>query len=73
MSNNKTNQAEPSKPAKKYAKTKGEHFKDIVIAVLVASIVAFVAGMYFANQHQADIDKAVSAVAPKAEAAPTVK
>lgn len=64
MSNNKTQAAEPSKPAKKYAKTRGEHYKDIVIAILIAGILAFVAGMHFANQHNADISKAVSSVAP---------
>lgn len=58
--NNKT--VEATKPAKKYNKTRGEHYKDIVIAMLIAGILAFVAGMHFANQHNADISKAAAAV-----------
>ena len=34
-----TNNVEP-KSSKKYAKTRGEHYKDIVIAILVTSIIA---------------------------------
>jgi hypothetical protein len=56
------------KVAKSYKKTRGEHFKDIVITVLVTAIVAFVAGTMFANKQQARIDRAVQAVAPKVEA-----
>lgn len=56
------------KVAKSYKKTRGEHFKDIVITILVTAIVAFVAGAMFANKQQAQIDKAVQAVTPKAEA-----
>lgn len=60
-------------PAKTYNKSRGEHFKDIVIAVLVASIIAFVGGMTFAKNNQAEIDRAVSAVQPTAQAQETVK
>ena len=45
-----TNTAGSDKPAKRYAKTRGEHYKDIVIAVLVASIVAFISGTIYAGQ-----------------------
>lgn len=71
-----TNQAEP-KTAKKYAKTRGEHAKDIIIAILVTSIVAFVGGMYFQGKQNSEVKNAVSAaqqaMAPKAEAAPVSK
>lgn len=67
MPNKTTNQAE-TKPAKKYAKTRGEHYKDIVIAILVTGIIAFIGGMYFSNQHNAEIARAVSAVQPTAHA-----
>lgn len=56
-----SNIAEPSKPAKKYSKTRGEHYKDLVIVALVVGIVAFVGGMHFANQHNAETAKAVQA------------
>lgn len=56
------------KIAKRYSKTRGEHFKDIVITILVTAIVAFVAGSVFANKQQARIDQAVKAVTPTAEA-----
>lgn len=59
---NQTNQADTSKPAKKYAKTRGEHLKDIVIAILIAGILAFVAGMHFANAQHEQVSKAVAAV-----------
>lgn len=68
-----TQTSEAPKATRKYAKTRGEHYKDIVIAVLVAGIIAFVAGMHFANQHSAEISKAVSAVQPSASAASAKK
>lgn len=48
--------------AKSYNKTRGEHFKDLVIVALVVGIIAFVGGMQFAKGNQAQIDKAVNAV-----------
>lgn len=71
--NNNSNKAE-AKPARKYSKTRGEHFKDLVIVALVVAIMAFIGGMQFAKGNQAQIDKAVSAVQPTAQAvAPEVK
>lgn len=55
-----TNQAS-DKPAKKYAKTRGEHYKDIVIAILVTAVVAFVVGVHYANNQHAETAKAVEA------------
>ena len=73
----KTTQTASEKPAKKYAKTRGEHAKDIIIAILVTSIVAFVGGMYFQGKQNSEVKNAVSAaqqaMAPKAEAAPVSK
>lgn len=66
MSNN--TKPEVVKTSKKYAKTRGEHYKDIVIAILVTSIFAFVGGMQFAKANQAKIDAAVKAVQPVAQA-----
>lgn len=57
-----------TKPVKKYAKTRGEHYKDIVIAILVTGIIAFVGGAQFqAKQHDA-VNAAVEAITPTAHA-----
>jgi Mn2+/Fe2+ NRAMP family transporter len=72
MSKTSTTNEQP-KAVKKYAKTRGEHYKDIVIAILVTSIIAFVGGVVFANKQEAEVKSAVSAaqavVTPVAEAA----
>lgn len=62
-------------PAKSYNKTRGEHVKDVLIAVLVAGIVAFIGGMQFANKQNATVDEAVKAVTltEQAEATPASK
>lgn len=49
------------KTSKKYNKTQGEHYKDIVIAILITGVIAFVGGITFANNQQAQIDHAVQA------------
>jgi len=68
MPNKSTNTAEP-KAAKKYAKTRGEHVKDILIAMLVTGIIAFVGGMHFSNQQHSQTAQAVkNAIAPSASA-----
>lgn len=52
------------KSSKKYAKTRGEHYKDIVIAILVTAVVAFVAGSVYANgQHRATAEAVQQATA----------
>lgn len=65
---NKTTNTPEVKTGKKYAKTRGEHFKDIVIAVLVTAIVAFIAGAVFQSKQQNAINTAVKAVTPSASA-----
>lgn len=52
----------PKPDKKKYNKTRGEHFKDIVIAVLITAVIAFVSGASYANKQNAEIDAAVDAV-----------
>lgn len=59
--------------AKEYNKTRGEHRKDIVIAVLVAGIVAFIGGMMFQGNQQHAIDTAVKSVTPVAATNAPVK
>ena len=68
MSNKNIN-VEAPKASKKYAKTRGEHYKDIVIAVLVTAIIAFGLGVKIQANRNAEIAKAVSqAVTPTANA-----
>ena len=58
---------------KQYNKTRGEHYKDIVITILVTAIVAFIAGVqYQSAQHEA-VKSAVDAVAPSVKAEPAKK
>lgn len=68
-----TNTPEARQPKAKYAKTRGEHTKDLVIAVLVAGIIAFIGGMTFQSKQQGAIDTAVKAVQPTAAAQAPVK
>jgi len=49
----------PAPVKAKYAKTKGEHRKDLVIAVLVSGIIAFIGGVTFQNSQQDAINTAV--------------
>lgn len=69
----KSTKAAEATPAPAYNKSKGEHRKDIVIAVLVAGIIAFIGGMTFQGKQQSAIETAVKAVTPTAEAAPVKK
>lgn len=64
----KTTVNEAPKASKKYAKTRGEHYKDIVITILVTAIVAFICGAVFQSKQQNAINTAVKAVAPSASA-----
>ena len=59
MSNKTTN--ETPKVSKKYTKTRGEHLKDIVIAMLITAIIAFVGGVWFQKSQHAEIRSAVQA------------
>lgn len=50
----------PTEKRKKYAPTKWEVTKTVIIAVLITGIIAFVAGIRYANSQQAAIDSAVT-------------
>lgn len=69
----KTTATPEVKTGKKYAKTRGEHYKDIVITALIVAIIAFVAGMAFQNKQQDAINQAMKSVAPSAVAQEPVK
>lgn len=47
---------------KKINKQSVETFKTVLIAVLITAVIAFVAGMRYANSQQATIDQAVKSV-----------
>lgn len=49
-----------AKTRKVYAKTRGEHFKDMVIVALVVGILAFVAGVRYQSNQQTAVNNAVS-------------
>lgn len=60
MSKQSTTQPEVTKALKaKYSKTRGEHIKDIVIAMLVTGIIAFIGGVQFQASQQRAIETAV--------------
>ena len=44
-----------------YEKTRGEHIKDVIIAVLITGVVAFVLGARYANNQNAQLTSAVQA------------
>ena len=52
----------------KYSKTRAEHYKDIVIAVLVTGIIAFLAGATMQSKQQTAVIDAVQALTPTASA-----
>lgn len=59
MSKPNNNQPEVKAPKAKYSKTRGEHIKDVVIAMLVTGIIAFIGGVQFQANQQKAIDTAV--------------
>ena len=63
-----TKEVPVAKVRKSYSKTRGEHYKDIVIAVLITAIVAFICGAVFQSKQQNAITAAVKAVTPSASA-----
>lgn len=65
---NNTSAPEVKASKAKYNKTRGEHFKDILIAVLVAGIIAFIGGMQFQSHQQKAIETAMKSVTPTASA-----
>lgn len=65
---NTTPEVKTAKTRKVYSKTRGEHYKDIVIAVLITAIIAFIGGAVFQSKQQNAINTAVKAVTPSASA-----
>lgn len=55
----KSNKSVEATPAKTYNKTKGEHFKDMVIVALVVGIIAFGLGFKFNADRNAEMQSAV--------------
>lgn len=58
---------------KKYAKSRSEHRKDVIIAILVSGIILFVAGYLFASSQQAEVDAARAEVTKSVPAEAPVK
>lgn len=74
MSKQTTTRPEATKaPKAKYSKTRGEHIKDIVIAMLVTGIIAFVGGMVFQGKQQQAIETAVKGASTQTVEAPAKK
>lgn len=69
-----SNKSKPveSAPAKTYNKTRGEHFKDMVIVALVVGIVAFGLGFKFNADRNSEMQNAVKAATTQT-VAPEVK
>jgi anti-sigma-K factor RskA len=64
----KTTKEATPKTRKSYSKTRSEHYKDLVIAVLITAIVAFIAGVVFQSKQTDAIVGAIKAVKPEAQA-----
>ena len=67
----KSNQ--PTSEPKVYAKTRGEHIKDMVIVALVVGIVAFGLGFKFNADRNSEMQSAVKAAQTAQVATPDVK
>jgi hypothetical protein len=57
-----------AKLKKSYSKSRAEHYKDVIIAVLVTGIIAFIAGVQFNTGQNKAITAAVNAITPTASA-----
>lgn len=60
-------------PAKVYSKTRGEHFKDMVIVALVVGIIAFGLGFKFNADRNTEMQSAVKAAQTATVSTDTVK
>lgn len=59
MSKNQATPEAPKVAKAKYSKTRGEHIKDVVIAMLVTGIIAFIGGVSHQSSQQQAIETAV--------------
>lgn len=64
----KKQEAPIAKTRRVYSKTRAEHYKDIIIAVLVTGIIAFIAGASMQSKQQTAVIDAVQALTPTASA-----
>lgn len=69
----KSNQPKVEAPAKVYNKTKGEHFKDMVIVALVVGIIAFGLGFKFNADRNTEMQSAIKAAQTATVSTDTVK
>lgn len=59
-----------SQPKKEYAKSRSEHIKDIVIAVFISGVIAFIGGINYQRDQQATVDRAVKSATTQQVEAP---
>lgn len=60
-------------PKAKYSKSRGEHIKDIVIAMLVTGIITFIGGVQFQANQQRAIEDAVKGAQTAAQPEAPIK
>lgn len=60
-----------AKTRKVYEKSRTEHIKDIVIAVLITAVIAFVCGVHYANSQREATDTAVNKAVQSVKASQT--
>lgn len=73
MSKQTATQPEVKAPKAKYSKTRGEHIKDVIIAMLVTGIIAFAAGIWFNEGKQHEIETAIKGAQTVAQPEAPVK
>ena len=73
MKMSKQNQPKVEVPAKVYSKTRGEHFKDMVIVALVVGIIAFGLGFKFNADRNTEMQSAIKAAQTATVQSETVK
>lgn len=61
---------EVQKPSKKYAKSRTEHYKDVIIAVLLTAIASFIAGTVYADNRNKVINATINRIESSAITAP---
>jgi len=57
----KNTEVKQAKIRRVYEKTRGEHIKDIIIAVLITGVIVFVLGVRYANNQNVQLTNAVQA------------
>ena len=57
----KNTEVKQAKTRRVYEKTRGEHIKDVIIAVLITGVIVFVLGVRYANNQNGQLTNAVQA------------